>query len=140
MSDIAPVSDIQVVKRFAPENHAALDLAAKRAAALDLKQCRLSREQIALELTRLLEREITVVQIDAIVCETKPHRFPLSMLPAWLQVTGSARLLRLVCEESGMALADETDRQFAELGRAGLRAEKLAARTAELKETLWDKA
>ena len=127
------------MKRFEAENHG-FDLAVKQAAAQDLKECRWSREEVCLELSRLLAREITVAQIDAMVAETKSHRLPISIVPAWVRVTGSRRLLDLLCTAAGMWLADETDHQFAELGRAGLRAEKLAARAAELKEALWLKA
>jgi hypothetical protein len=123
-----------------PENHGDMDLAVKQAAALDLKDCKYSREQICLDLTALLGRNITVAQLDAIVAESKDHRFPLSMLPAWIKITGSVRILHLLCAASGLWLADETEHDFAELGKAGLRAEKLASRTAELKEALWHKA
>lgn len=139
MSELAQISDKDNLKRFSPSDHAACDLAVKRAAALDLKECRLSREAVCMELSRLLEREITVAQIDALVAESKTHRLPMSIIPAWITVTGSTRLLALLCGAAGMWLADETEHRFAELGRAGLRAEKLAARTAELKEALWDK-
>ena len=140
MSNTAQISDTENVKRFEDQTHDGPDIAVKRAAAADRKSCKWSREQVSLELSRVLGREVTVPQIDAMVCESKTHRLPISILPAWIQVTGSTRILELLCAQSGMTLASESDQQFAELGRAALAAEKLAARSAELKEALWAKA
>jgi hypothetical protein len=113
--------------------------AIKRAAALDIKECPQSREEVADRLSQLLRRNITVAQIDAVLAETKPHRFPAEWIPAWLLVTGSRRVLDVVCAETGLWVADETERAFARYGRASLEHEKAAERTESLKKALWSK-
>lgn len=123
MSDVKNVSD--------------LGLAIKRAMVLDLKQCRWSREQVAQELAAIIGRHITVAQIDAWTAETHIHRLPAECVAAWVRLTGSRRVLELICGESGLWLGDPTDRELAEYGRARLRAEKLAAQTEEMRSQLW---
>ena len=103
----------------------------REAAGKDLKECRLSRDQVALELTGMVGREITVAQIDAFVAESKPHRLPAELLPAWVKVTGSRRLLEALLGELGLSVATEEDREFAELGRVRLRDEKLTRKLLE---------
>jgi hypothetical protein len=85
-----------------------LDLAViKRSLQLDIKQCRYSREEIAARLSIAVSRPITVAQINAWTAETNANRFPLDMLAAWVVVTGSRRLLDLVVQSAGFAVADE---------------------------------
>lgn len=94
----------------------------------DLKGCGKSRDQVAAELSFALGKAITVEQIDAFVAPSKPHRFPAEWIPAWVEVTGSKRLLTLLCEAMGLSLATSEDRDFAELGRTHLRKQKLTER------------
>lgn len=99
----------------------------------DLKACPLSREEIAFRLSERAGRHITGVMVDAWVSTTKANRFPAELIPAWTAVLGSKRLIEmLVAEMDGLSLCRLEDLEFAELGRARLRAEKLA-------QGLWEK-
>jgi hypothetical protein len=111
-------------------------LAVKRAMALDLKECRWSREQVADALSRLIGRSITQVQIDAWVAETKEHRLAAEYVPAWVRVTGSTRVLDLLCAEAGCWLADAVEHDLADYGRSILHREQLTARLTMLERQL----
>ncbi|KKL21473.1 hypothetical protein LCGC14_2445110 [marine sediment metagenome] len=118
------------------QDQAGLPLLVKRAAAQDLKECRWSREQVAEGLSKLIGRQISLAQIDAMIAETKTHRLPAELIPAWVRITGSARILDLVCAECGLWLADETEHDLAELSRAELDREKAAGKADELRKRL----
>ncbi len=111
-----------------------LHLRVKRAAAQDLAECRWSREQIAEALSKLVGRDVSLAQIDAITAETKNHRMPAEWVPAWVRVTGSRRLLELLCAESGMWLADAIEHDLAELARAQIQSERVNGKIAELRK------
>lgn len=99
----------------------------------DLHGSRLSREEVALELSRVAGRAVSLAMLDAYLSETKQHhRFPAELLPAWVHVLGSARVLMAVCGQAGLSLATQEDRDFAELGRAELRRRKLG-------QSLWER-
>jgi hypothetical protein len=103
----------------------------RRALREDLAECRLSREDLAVRLTVRMGR-VSVALINAWVAESKVNRFPADLVPAWTQVTGSRRLLELLCGEAGLALATREDCEFAELGRTNLRGRKLTQKLWEL--------
>ena len=111
----------------------------KKVLIADLRECPLSRAEVAERLTEECCRRITETQIDAYTAASKEHRFPAEMVAAWVKVTGSRRLLALICEEAGLYLASQTDRELAEMGRAQIAAEKAAVRRDDLKGRLWHK-
>ena len=113
---------------FGVEKPPNLGLTIKTAAALDLKECRWSREQVAEGLTVMLGRPITVSSIDAVTSKTHSHQFHVEWLPAWIRITGSRRLLDLVCAASGLWAVDAGDWDLAQYARATLTAEKLKKR------------
>lgn len=123
MSEINSCSDMAM---------AVLAVAVKQAAAEDLRGCKWSREQVAEQLSAALQRNITIAQIDAVLSETHAHRFPLEWLPMWIRITGSRRLLELVCEASSLRVAEPTEMDLAEFARLSLRAE-------QMKQGLWGK-
>jgi hypothetical protein len=99
----------------------------RRALLEDLKEGILSREAVAMELGRGVGRTVSLPMLDAYLAETKlNHRFPVDLVSAWVYVMKSPRLLQALCGLSGLSIATQEDRDFAELGRAGLRQEKLA--------------
>jgi hypothetical protein len=100
--------------------------------AKDLKECGLSRAQVAYVLSGELGYEVSVAAVDAIVAETKANRMPAEWVPAWVKATGSRRLLDLLCEECGLSAATQEDTDFAELGRHQLKLQKLT-------QGLWEK-
>ena len=100
---------------------------------LDVKGSHLSREQISLDLTRVSGTKFSVAMINAFIAESKPHRFPAELIPAWIHVLQSSRLLDVICAELGLSPANEEARRFEDLGRHQLRTEKL-------KQELWERA
>jgi hypothetical protein len=98
----------------------------------DIRQCPLSRQQIAYSLSEATGRRITVAQLDAYCAQTKPHRFPAEMIAAWVRITGSRRLLDAIAMELGYVVATAEDIDFAELGRTTLRGDKL-------RQKLWER-
>jgi len=116
-----------------------LHVRVKQAAALDIKDCKYSRNQIADGLSRLTGKPVTVAQIDAAVAETHSHRIPAEWLPAWSRVTGSTRILEMLAAEIGMWLSDATDHDLADLARAELQQQNAARRAATLRRLLTDK-
>lgn len=80
-----------------------------------IKNCSLSRHQIAGELSHLLGCEVTKTTIDTWTAESKEqHRIPAEYLPAFCAATGDLEPIRILAECGGM---------FAMPGREALRAE-----------------
>ncbi len=113
------------------------DLAIRLALRQDLKGWRLSRDQVAEALGALLERSITRAQVDAWVADTHAHRFPADLVPAWVRVTGSRRLIDLLAAECGLWAADEDEWDLAEMAREQIRKEKSEGVVERLKSKLW---
>lgn len=125
------------------ELHNSADIGAriKRALTEDLRESRLSRADIAIRLSGLAGRTITEHHLDAFAAESKQgYRFPAELIAAWTEVTGSRRVLDLVCAAAGYHAADETERDLAALGRAQIQRERLDKRLEELKGNLWTRA
>jgi hypothetical protein len=81
--------------------------------------CPLSREQIADEVSRLSGARVTRSQIDAWTAESKPgHRFPATLIPAFVSVTGSLELLQLLAAEAGVYVVNSETVMRAEITQA----------------------
>lgn len=129
MSKLAAISDMRIsesdLESTVNAAFATTCADVRNALHADLKMCGKSRERVALELSAMVGRQISAEMIDAFVAASKAHRFPAEWIPAWVTVTGSRRLLDLLCGALGLSVATEEDRDFAELGRTRLRDEKL---------------
>ncbi len=80
-----------------------------------IRQCPLSRHQIAGEMSHLLGVEVTKSTIDTWTAESKDrHRIPAEYLPAFCRATGNREPIRLLAERGDM---------FAMPGPEALRAE-----------------
>ena len=80
-----------------------------------IRNCPLSRHQIAGEMSHLLGVEVTKTTIDTWTAESKErHRIPAEYLPAFCRATGSREPIRLLAERGDM---------FAMPGPEALRAE-----------------
>jgi len=80
-----------------------------------IRQCPLSRHQIAGEMSHLLGHEVSKTTIDSWTAESKErHRIPAEYLPAFCKVTGDREPIRLLAEQGDM---------FAMPGPEALRAE-----------------
>jgi hypothetical protein len=131
MSELAEVSDNEPVIPGLLTNENALfvatSLIVRDALLQDLKGSNLSRAEVAAELSRMTGRDISQAMIDAYVTPTKQnHRFPAELLPAWVYVLQSTRVLAALCRQVGLSVATREDQDFAEFGRARLREEKLS--------------
>jgi len=83
-----------------------------------LKGTRLSRYQVAAEMSRMLGREITKAQLDSWSAESKEnHRFPLVYFLAFMEATGDKTILRFICEKAGGYFIEGEDALRLELGR-----------------------
>jgi hypothetical protein len=114
------------------------EAAVKRALALDIKESKSGRAEIAYQLSLRVGRSITLAQLDAFTSETKINRFPLDLLAAWVMVTGSRRLLDLVVSATGYFVADERDQKMAAYGRTILGREALQRNEERLRAELGD--
>lgn len=80
-----------------------------------IKNCTLSRHQIAGEMSHLLGCEVSKTTIDTWTAESKEHhRIPAEYLPAFCKATGDLEPIRVLAECGGM---------FAMPGPEALRAE-----------------
>lgn len=67
-----------------------------------IKQCNLSRHQIAGEMSHLIGADITRTQIDSWTAESKElNRIPAEYLPAFCRATGSIEPMRILAEAAG---------------------------------------
>ena len=113
-----------------------LHLAIKRASALDIKECSLSREQLAHCLGSILRRNITLAQLDSITSETHAHRFPADWVPAWTLLTGSRRVFDLLVVAAGLWIGDAHDRMLADYGQTCIDSEALNEHSEALRKKL----
>jgi len=113
-----------------------LHLDVKRILARDIRECCLSREEILDRMLVLTGRQVGLATLDAMVSETKDHRFPAEWVPAWVIATGSRRLLDLLCTVAGFWLADSTEHELAELARLNIEAKKASRRAEQLRKNL----
>lgn len=91
-----------------------------------IKQCKLSRWQIAGQMSDLLDQEITKFMLDSWTAESKDgHRFPAEYLPAFCEATGSREPLRLLAETAGLFALPGPDALRAEIQHLEEEARKL---------------
>ena len=84
----------------------------------DIKQCSLSRHQIAGEMSHLLGATITKAMIDSWTAESKPqNRVPAEYLSAWCVVTKSRRSLGTINEAAGAFVLPGPDALRSEIQR-----------------------
>ncbi|MGE5606546.1 MAG: hypothetical protein ACM3YE_12760 [Bacteroidota bacterium] len=102
-----------------------------------LKQCQLSRWEVAAKMSELLDVEITKSQLDSWTAESKEaHRFPAEYLPAFCRVTGYLEPLRLMAELVGCYLLESKEALLADLGKIDHMKRNLTKREKEIREFL----
>jgi len=83
-----------------------------------IKQCQLSRWEIAGKISHLLGQEISKYQIDTWTAESKDgHRIPAEYLPAFCLVTGDHGPLRALAEVAGLFALPGPDALRSEIRR-----------------------
>jgi hypothetical protein len=113
-----------------------LTLEVKRAMSADIADCKLSRPEICERMTLLTGIQFSPAMLNDFTAESKPHRFPLAWLQAWMAVTNSPRLLYLMCKGTAYSVATDEDRRFAEYGRQHFVYEQATRRMEELRPQL----
>lgn len=95
-----------------------IDASLREMISQSLKNTKLSRYEVASEMSRLLGKEISKTTVDTWSAESKEnHRFPLSYLNAFIKATGDKSILRFICEISGGCFIEGEDALRLELGR-----------------------
>ena len=122
-------------KKITPEGNLNLREALKSALNDAIKNCPLSRHQIAGEMSHLLGVEITKTQIDSWTAESKAgNRIPAEYIPAFCRASNSMAPLALMNEAAGIFALPGPDAIRSEIQR--LADEERKARTARKKRVL----
>ena len=101
-----------------------------------LKECGLSREVVAEELTRLTGHDVTVHQINNWAAPSKEDRpTPLHFLAAITGITGSAALAEAALDGTGCKLLTPDEVVYYEIGRDEVEKREQA----KARKALWDK-
>ena len=83
-----------------------------------LRDCQLSREEIAEEMSRLVSEKITVNHIANWTAESKNGwRMPLEYAAAFFVITGDAGVVKAALAGSGIGIMDDREYAFYELGK-----------------------
>lgn len=89
-----------------------------------IKECPLSRYQIAARISELMSRDVTKEMLDKYCAESaEGHRIPAEILPAFCFVTGSRRPLELLAASIGCTVSGPEESRELEIVR--LRLEKM---------------
>lgn len=95
-----------------------IDAQLREAISAALKTASVSRYGVAAAMSELLGVEISKSQLDSWSAESKTlHRFPLAYASAFVQATGDATLLRIICRKVGGFYIQNADALRLELGR-----------------------
>lgn len=83
-----------------------------------LRDCQLSREEIAEEMSRLVSEKITVNHIANWTAESKNGwRMPLEYAAAFFVITGDPGIIKAALSGSGIGVMDDREYAFYELGK-----------------------
>jgi hypothetical protein len=83
-----------------------------------LRECQLSREEIADEMSRLVSEKITVNHIANWTAESKNGwRMPLEYAAAFFVITGDAGVVKAALAGSGIGVMDDGEYAYYELGK-----------------------
>lgn len=146
--DIGQISLFDIIRQVAEKQKTAalqgdmpgrLNISAtlRELVSLALKRTRLSRYEVAAEMSKLLGREITKSQIDSWSAESKEnHRFPLAYLNAFMDSAGDKTILRLLCEKAGGYFIEGEDALYTELGKIEKAKEEIAEKERLVRDTL----
>lgn len=115
-----------------------IDLQLRDSISRAIKDCPLSRYQIAAKMSELLGFEITKSMIDSWTAESREgvYRFPACYLPAFCHVVGSLEPLRILTDLLGAYVIEGEEALLTELGRIEEQKRKLSERERALKTVL----
>ena len=99
--DLLSWQPAKITKEYEKQAVKAHDASAKyaKAIALTLSECPLNREEIAEQMSVILNETFSKNMLDAYAAETRPsHMISLARLEAFMQVTGDIRILSLIAK------------------------------------------
>lgn len=101
----------------------------------------LTREQVAVEMTRLLGGEqgfkVTKAHLDAWTAPSRsPWKLPASWLPAFIDATGAGWLLDRLARKNALNVVDEETMHLANLGRTEVEIARLQGHSGTLRQRL----
>ena len=99
--DLLSWQPVKITKEYEKQAVKAHDASAKyaKAIALTLSECPLNREEIAEQMSVILNETFSKNMLDAYAAETRPsHMISLARLEAFMQVTGDIRILSLLAD------------------------------------------
>ncbi len=100
-----------------------------------IKQCSLSRYQIAAQISELISRDITKEMLDKYCAESaEGHRIPAEIIPAFCLVTGSRAPLDLLAQAIGCTLLGPEETQALEIVRLRMEKKKLEEQIKKLEK------
>ncbi|MDR1397204.1 MAG: hypothetical protein LBJ14_05680 [Desulfarculales bacterium] len=83
-----------------------------------LKECTLSRYQVAASMSELISSEVSKSMLDAYTAESKEyHRFPAEYIPAFCKVTNCFLPLEIMAKNVGMFVVPGAEALRAEIQR-----------------------
>jgi hypothetical protein len=102
-----------------------------------MKNCGLSRIQIAEEMSRLTGKSVTERQLNNYTADSRgEYKFPSELERAFCSATGDSRLLTSKVELAGFHVITDSDRNLMELGRKYLTRRRADAEMADLERRL----
>jgi hypothetical protein len=123
--DINQASLFDILKNYQEENTGArpagsfdMDRQFREAISQALKNCPLSRWQVAARMSELTGQEITKTMLDSWTAESKEgHRFPAIFLPAFCEAVGCSEPIRMLGKLVGVFVLPGPEALRAEIQR-----------------------
>ncbi len=114
----------------------AWDLRLRTLLAGAIKSSRYSREEIARRMSEASGERVTRAMLDGWTATSKPHRFPLSLLPSFCHAVGNHDVVSDLVAMVGGHFASREDLALAELGRLYRRRRETSRRERALMDLL----
>lgn len=98
-----------VVERFEPEAVKSWSISGRlsKAVALTMDECEMTREQIAAAMSEIIKGNVSKGMLDAYASEAREHSISAVRLAALIEVTGDARALNALLENSGLIVVPQ---------------------------------
>jgi hypothetical protein len=130
-------SQKQIAARQDTPGRLHIETAVKELITAALKKTPLSRHEVAAEMSRKLDKEITKAQIDSWSAESKEnHGIKVAVLNAFMESTGDKTILHLLCENAGGYFIEGEDALYTELGKIEQMKKELSEKEKLVKQTL----
>lgn len=99
-----------------------------------MRKCKISRYQVAAQMSELTGDDISKTMLDAYTAQSKEyHRFPAIWLPAFKAATGSCEPLAILAEASNCHLLTGEEAIYAEIARLERKEEEIRRKKEFLK-------